>query len=303
MAILMFIGTSLVFPLALAAIITRLVLTFVESRRIAAQSAETRRAHRAITAAFAVASVIAVGAAAYLFATDEYGRGYLLIPGAILLCLQLGLAAATAIISTTVRGDGSVRVAGLAPRGISTSTPRNLVTVAAIAIALAVITAVTACSVASIDDYTGEFRRFGYATGAGSYRSFGPFPGTFYTVPLLGVLAISIVIGAATVIGAARWGALNQLEADVALRLSIATRTVATSTMIAGSIALLESTMLATAALEISGSPDDSWMWAIGRVGFPIAAVVSFAALAWAFVVFLFPLLSRRAAATTGARP
>lgn len=286
----------LLVPLAGAALVIRLVFTLIGVGSTRAITPEAKRATRSIGIALGAASLIGIAVSAYLVSTDEFGRGVLLVVPASLISLQLGLAAATVIISTTVRSPGAIRVAGLRERRVSDTTPRILTAATTFGATLAITLAAIACSVASPDEFSGEYRYFTSRTATGS-QSFGPFAGSFYSVPLVIALVVSVLIATATLFGARRWGALNQPELDLALRLGISTRTVAAAAMsVAFTLAIVSAT-LAEAASRMSDSPDDSTLWEIARVAMPVTAVGSVGLGIWGFIAFLFPTLRRRARA------
>jgi hypothetical protein len=284
-------------PLAVGAVILWLIFTLLGTNRTEPLTPEARRASRTSAIALTVAAVLAVVSAALLIATDDYGRGILLAGPVFLLVLQLGLAADTAIISTAVRTKGDVRVAGLSTRRVSDSTPRALAVGTIVTVVLAVVLSAIAVSVASRDSWSGESTAFSSANENGGVDVSSPFPGSFYTVPLVGVLVVSVVIAALTLAGARRWGALNQPTMDLALRLGISTRSVAATAMIAALTVIIEGWPLFGAALQVSNTPDDSSFWQIGTYAFPIAALVGVVIGAWAFIAFLFPTAGRRARA------
>lgn len=281
-------------PLAAAALLTRLGLSLLGVGNARAITPEAKRATRSIGIALAAATVIAIAAASYLVSTDRFGRGVLLVVPVSLIALQLGLSAATVIISTTVRSPGSIRVAGLSTRRVTDTTPRVLAAATVLGVLVSLVLAVTACSVASVDEFSGEYRYFASRTETGS-QSFGPFAGSFYSIPLAVVLLLSVLITAGTLLGARRWGALNQPDLDLALRLGISTRTVAATAMCVGSALLVLGGSLAEAASQVAHSPDDSTLWAIARVAMPVTALGGIGLGIWAFIAFLFPTFGHRA--------
>lgn len=281
-------------PLAVALVLTRLILTLVGTGTTRPLTPEARRASRSSGIALAVAALLAVAAATYLIATDRFGRGILLAGPAAMLVIQLGLAAATMIISTAVRRDTDSRIAALSPRTVTTTAPRSLTIATVIGVAIALALTGIASAVASLDEYSGEYRSFTYSTGPDSSRTFGAFPGSYYSVPLAIVLVLSTLVAAATVVGVQRWGALNQPEMDLTLRLGISTRTIAATAMSAGTTLTLYGIALFNAAAKMASSPDDSALWMIGRFAYPAVVIFGLALGAWSFIAFLFPSLGRR---------
>ncbi|WP_212554859.1 hypothetical protein [Tsukamurella paurometabola] len=283
-------------PLAVSAVVVWLIFTLLGTNRTEPLTPEAQRASRASAVALGFAAVLAVIAAGSLIATDEYGRGIVLAGPVFLLVVQFGLAADTAIISTSVRTKGDVRVAGLSPRKVSDNMPRALAAATLIVVIVALTFVAIASAVASTDDDSGKDIAFASANEYGGVETFSPFPGAFYSVPLAAVLVVSMIVGAGTLVGAGRWGALNQPTMDLALRLGISTRSVAASAMSAGLTLAIVGWMLFAAALQVSGSPDDSTLWRFGTYAFPIAALVGIVVGMWAFLAFLFPMLGRKSA-------
>lgn len=284
----------LLVPAAVAAVLVRLILTLTGTDRARPRTPEAQRASRSSAIAIGVSSLLAVMAALYLISTDRWGRGYLLAGPVSMVILQLGLAATTLIISTAIRSQGQVRVAGLSPRRVSDNAPRSLTVATAMGVLAALVLAAIASAVASIDDATGVYRAFMSPGEYGGVDIRTPFAGSFYSLPLMITLLVSAVVATTTLIGAHRWGALNQPDVDLTLRLGISTRTVAATAMSTGLTLTIVCWSLSFAAFQVAGSADDSTAWSIGRFAFPAAGILGFVLGAWAFTAFLFPTVRRR---------
>ncbi|CAM3886126.1 hypothetical protein ACXYTP_05545 [Tsukamurella ocularis] len=294
----MFVGILLLplIPLAITAVLIRLIYVLVTTNAAAPRTPEARRASRSVAGALGAASLLAIAAAILLVADDRLGRGLLLAFPAALIVLQIGLAVATGIIGSTVRARESVRVASLAPRTIGVTAPRPLLAATAFCVVIAVTFAVIGCVTASPDD-NGLARAFASPGEYGGIEITTPFVGSFYAVPAALAIVVSAVLAVATMIGARRWGALDQAELDIALRVGITTRTIAATAMATAFLLVVMGWSLIEAALQVAHSPDDSTWWSIGRFAFPVGGGLGFALGVWAFVAFLVPTRTRNTAA------
>ncbi|KXP09253.1 hypothetical protein AXK57_14685 [Tsukamurella pulmonis] len=281
-------------PVIIAVVVITMVVSLTGSGRVRPLTPEARRASLSAGLSLALSVGFAFIAAAWLITTDELGRGILLAGPVFVLVIQLGLAAATTIISTAIRSSGDVRMAALGTRRAADSAPRFLTAATGVGVAAAFAILFIACIVADIDRGTSEYRAFTHLRNDGSVSTFAPFAGSFYSGPLAITLAISIVTTVVTLIGAQRWGALDHLEFDVTLRLGISVRTVAGTAMTAALILVLVGASTSQAAFEMSDSPDDTVWWLLGRIGFPTAAAFGLGLGAWALLAFLAPALGRR---------
>ncbi|GAA1077324.1 hypothetical protein [Tsukamurella spumae] len=278
-------------------VIIRLIVTLSRTQGVLPPTDESRRASRWSASALAISFGVAILATTWVFATDRLGRGVLLAGPVFLTVLQLGVLATTVIIGTAVRSNSGTRVASLGTRRAYDSAPRLLATMTGAGAVLAVTIGVIACRTASVDSGSGEFRAFEYTTAEGSRSTYSPFAGAFYSGPLVLTLMTSVVIAALTLVGAQRWGALDQPGADRALRMSISTRAVAATAMITSLLLVILGLSLSQAAFRVASAPDDSGWWAIGRVCFPAAVLAGALLGTWALVAFLLPTLGRRGAA------
>ncbi|CAM3334596.1 hypothetical protein [Tsukamurella hominis] len=291
----MFIGIFLLplIPLAIAAVVIRVIYVLVTTDAAAPRTPEARRASRSVAAALGVASLLAVATATTLIVDDRLGRGLLLAFPAALIVLQLGLGAATGIIGSAVRARESVRVASLSPRTIDVTAPRKLLVATVIGVMAALAFAAIGCVTASPDE-AGLPRAFASPGEYGGVEITTPFTGSFYAIPAALAIVVSTLLAAITVIGARKWGALDQAELDIALRVGISTRTIAATAMATGFLLVVMGWSLIEAALQVAHSAEDSPLWAIGRFAFPAGAAMGFALGIWAFLAFLIPSRTRR---------
>lgn len=284
-----------VIPLAITAVVIALVVSLTSSSRTRPQTPEARRASVSSGTALAVSVVAAISAAGWLITTGEYGRGVLLSGPVFVLVIQAGIAAATMIISTSIRSRGETRTATLGTRRASDGAPRLLTITTAVGATIAFTIMAVASSVAVLDSGTGEYRAFTYLRSDDARSTFSPFAGSFYSAPLAITLAVSAIIAAATLVGAQRWGALDQPEYDVTLRLGVSVRTVAATAMTTALILMIVGASLCQAAFRMAGSPEDTAWWTVARIALPIVPVLGLVLGAWSFFAFLSPTLGRKA--------
>lgn len=284
-------------PLAIAAVIIRVIYVLVTTNATTPRTPEARRASRSVAGALGVASLLAIVAAIILIAEDHLGRGLLLAFPSALIVLQTGLAVATGIIGSAVRARESVRVATLSPRTIGVTAPRKLLAATATGVVIAVALAAIGCATASYDD-NGLSRAFASPGEYGGIEIMTPYIGSFYAVPAALAIVVSTVLAVGTMVGARRWGALDQAELDITLRVGITTRTIAAAAMATAFLLVVMGWSLIEASLQVAHSTEDSTAWSIGRFGFPVATAFGFALGVWAFVAFLVPSRTRNAMRT-----
>ncbi|MCA0157273.1 hypothetical protein LB823_13845 [Tsukamurella sp. M9C] len=283
-------------PLAIASVIIRVIYVLVTTDAAAPRTPEARRASRSVAIALGLAAVLALAAAIVLIVDDRLGRGLLLAFPAALIVLQLGLGVATGIIGSTVRARESVRIASLSPRTIGVTAPRKLLAATVIGVVIALAFSAIGCATASPDD-DGLSRAFASPGEYGGVEITTPFAGSFYAIPAALAIVLSTILAVSTMFGARRWGALDQAELDIALRVGITTRTIAATAMATGFLLVVLGWSLTLAALQVANSSDDSTMWWIGRIGFPLGATYGFILGIWAFLAFLVPTRTRQTGA------
>jgi hypothetical protein len=190
-------------------------LPAVPARAAAVPAAAARR-----TASFRLAGVIAGlvagGAAA---ASGMLGRGLLLAGPVFGLCVLVGVVAGE--ISVRPAG-GQTRTAVVEVRRVRNYLPRGLATavMAAAAVLLALVTVTTVT--AGPDDLGRPGRVLLLSCGPGLWQDHGPWPGSFYSVPLAAMVAAGLItagVALRVVIRRARAGAdPDVVAADDALR-------------------------------------------------------------------------------------
>ncbi|TDT97470.1 hypothetical protein EDD99_5608 [Streptomyces sp. 846.5] len=118
------------------------------------------------------------------------GMGPMLAPVAFGTCAVLGVLSADAL---TPRQRGAVRTASLMPRRIRNYLPVRLTAVLAGFAATLVALLVATTATGSADDLGRAGRSFTYACGA-MIESRSPWPGSYYSVPLLAAIAAATAV-------------------------------------------------------------------------------------------------------------
>jgi len=175
----------------LAVAVARLVLVARSAPALTAPPSPELRATARTTRRWRLAGLVAgLGVGVIAAYQGALGRGLLLAAPLLALCVLAGVLVGELRVS---RPQGPLRSAGLAVRRVRDYLPRALgASVGAATAVLAVVVALTTAA-GSPDDLgrAGRelFRRCSAATGEGH----GPWPGSFYTVPLLVVVACGLV--------------------------------------------------------------------------------------------------------------
>ncbi|WP_248579633.1 hypothetical protein [Nocardioides sp. InS609-2] len=206
------------------------------------------------------------------------GRGLLLAPAIVGLGVMLGVAVGETVVRP--RRAAGLRTASLEPRRVWAYLPRPLSWTVALLGGLLVATLALTTVTASADDMGRAGRSLGCQTGSFS-TSHGPYPGSFYSLPLLAILALVAVVGllAARVVVRRPRGFAPSEYGDGALRMRSLTVIVAAAGL---AIAATHAGVALTAggALnQIGGSECGAgWMAPVGLsllVSLPIAVVVT----------------------------
>jgi hypothetical protein len=154
---------------------------------------DTRREWRWVRLTW-VAAVVVGGAAAWLVHDSfDLGRGTMLVPAVFGLFLVAGVGLGETVVRPQ-RPTGP-RTASLAPRRVTDYLPRALTTAVVGVAALHLVTLAVTTASASADD-TGRAGRQIVARCGAVGNGAGPYPGSFYSLPLALLL---LVIGVTTV--------------------------------------------------------------------------------------------------------
>ncbi|MDP3891729.1 hypothetical protein [Nocardioides sp.] len=130
--------------------------------------------------------------------TTALGRGTMLAPALVGLGVVVGVALGETLVRPP-RPDG-VRTASLAPRRVRDHVPSGLAVTVLTAMLLHAVTLVVTSVSASADDLGRAGRQLAHTCGDVT-QARGPYPGSFYSLPLAAtLLAIALVTAAALVV-------------------------------------------------------------------------------------------------------
>jgi len=234
-----------------------------------------------------VAGLVAAGV---VVQTGSLGIGLLLAPPVAALGLLLGILAAELSVRPPA---GPRRTASLGTRRGGDYLPRRLTTVVATTgAALAAVTATTT-ALASPDDMGRAGRWLSAACSPVSSASRGPFPGSYYTVPLLVVVAVGVLLALVVLRATVARPPLQRDDAadDGALAADLELRAQAARAVVAGLgvlFALPLGGVSALAAMGLAGMQGCGpawWPWA--AVALLVVAVLAGVVLVWCTAVAL----------------
>ena len=137
--------------------------------------------------------VVGLLAGASVVGRGAYGAGPMLAPAAFGLCVVL----ATAVGETVVRPRRpvGVRSASLTPRRVAAYLPRVTTSLVGAVLVLSAATMLLTTLTASRDGGTGTMRALACTSSAVSSER-TPYPGSYYTAPLAGLLVAVLVVAA-----------------------------------------------------------------------------------------------------------
>ncbi|MFT4125441.1 MAG: hypothetical protein QM662_04350 [Gordonia sp. (in: high G+C Gram-positive bacteria)] len=247
-------------------------------------TADVRRSVQVIRVALVADVGAIIPVVAYLIGTDHLGRALLMVVPLALICLQLGLLGATIAIDRLPRVRVTVRVASLDRRRTAHVVPRALTIATTGAVAAAIAALLVTTRTACLDPGTGEMRSFGVDDA-----SFTPYLGSYYTGPLLTALVLSVALTACIATGSRRWAALDHADADLALRLRVASRSMSVTAIIAGYVIALAAWVLGDAARHLRESSAPLGHWAVMTWLMPAMLVGGLALAGWSCLGFVAP--------------
>jgi hypothetical protein len=159
-------------------------LPVVDSERLRGAARTTRRWR---IAGLVVGAVVGIGAAQQ----GALGRGLLLAVPLFALCVLAGVVVGELRVTAP---QGPVRSADLEVRRMRDYLPRRLTTVVASATALLALVMACTTAVGSADDMGRAGRTFARRCSAVMSSGTGPWPGSFYTVPLALVVLSGLLL-------------------------------------------------------------------------------------------------------------
>ena len=153
---------------------------------------------RGVRVMWAAAALVAVAASWFVSTGLDLGRGVMLVPAVAGVCVVAGVGLAETVVRP-VRPPGP-RTASLAPRRVLNYVPQRLAAVVAGTVAVHLATLVLTTLSASADDMGRAGRQIAARCGNMSSTA-GPYPGSFYSVPLV-LLLLLIGLAAAAALTA-----------------------------------------------------------------------------------------------------
>jgi hypothetical protein len=246
------------------------------------------------TASFRLAGVIAgLAAGGAAAGQGALGRGPLLAGPVFGLCVLAGVAAGEISVRPAA---GRTRTAAVEVRRVRDYLPRGLAAaVTAAAAVLAALVAVT--TVTAGPDDLGRAGRVLLSCQAGLQQTYGPWPGSFYSVPLAAVVAAGLIAGGGAlrvVIRRARTGAdADAVAADDVLRRRAA-RTITGACGILVALPLAGVCLVSAGAL-LSISCHPAW-WTYAGWALLALLISAVALMGWCAAVLLAPARAATAA-------
>lgn len=180
-----------------------LLLTVIAlaAQSLALGRVDTRREWKWVRVTWAASLVVGSIAAWLVNGSLDLGRGTMLVPAVLGLFVVAGVGLAETVVRPQ-RPTGP-RTASLAPRRVADYVPRPLATAVAGITALHLATLALTTTTASTDDMGRAGRQIAAQcgdTGSGA----GPYPGSFYAVPLILLLLVIGLVGAAALTAVVR---------------------------------------------------------------------------------------------------
>ncbi|WP_323095388.1 hypothetical protein [Intrasporangium sp. YIM S08009] len=205
-----------------------LVAVIAGARTMSGDGLEPSREWRAVRVVWLAAVVVGAVVAGLLAGRLDLGRGTMLVPAVLGLFVVAGVGLAETVVRPS--RPAGVRTASLAPRRLADYLPGHLVTAVVGVATVTVATLLLTTATASADDL-GRAGRQVSAVCDSTGSAAGPYPGSFYSVPL-GLVLLATGVAAVTallvVVRRPRGFAPEEVGDDV-LRLRSTTRVLAAS--------------------------------------------------------------------------
>ncbi|MEV0948064.1 hypothetical protein [Rhodococcus sp. NPDC049939] len=275
------------FSVVAALVLIQAGFSDVVAARRSHMPASARNARRRSVLLLLAGVILAFPVGFALLRWSDFGRGLVtLVPG-VITCLAIGLALGAMSIDRVNR-DSSVREASLVSRSLRTVVPPRFAVAVMAGLLLAVGGLIMTTLTASVDPSSDQMRAFSISHGD-TGRTFSPYPGSFYSVPLMFAIALVLILALACVKGAQRWGAVDTGVYDMALRRRIATRGVACAAAISAFGAFVAGMSLHKAANAVSSVGDSNWGWKMAGILAMGMAIYGGVLGLWAIVRFVVP--------------
>lgn len=203
------VGPLIFFALLLAVAVSLVVVLFAVPRRRALVAVDEAafpglaRLRRSTVVSRRLAIVAGVAVIVPVGSTGGLGRGLMLVPAVFACVLIIGVLAGDVVARTDARTPGA---AGLEVRRVRDFLPQRLVLLTTLTALALTVFLVWATAIASPDDLgrAGRSLRFGCIEQGCSSGSLGPWPGSFYSVPMAASLLVVALLGGFTLLIAVR---------------------------------------------------------------------------------------------------
>ena len=262
---------------------------------IGEESVRLAAAHRSMTRWQVVGMGVGVVAAGLVATIDGLGRGLLLAPAVLTLGVLMGVVGGQLRISAP---DGPVRSAGLAVRRVGDHLPLRLTAAVVAVTVLLVLVLLLTTALGSPDDLGRSGRALMRQCSATSGESRGPWPGSFYSLPLAATVLTGLALAAFTLRRIVQRPAQGEDPAvDADLRIA-ATRSVTAAVGLLVSVPLIGVALLsAQGLLGISCGP--VW-WDVVGIALLLTVPLLLTLAVWCTACLVLPL--RRSVTATSAK-
>ncbi|AOW93187.1 hypothetical protein BFN03_12505 [Rhodococcus sp. WMMA185] len=275
------------FPLVAALVLIQAGFSDAVAARRSDMPTSARSARRRSALLLVAGIILSIPVGYYLLSWDDFGRGVVMLVPGVITCLAIGLALSAVSIDQIDR-DSREREASLVSRSLRSVVPPRFAVASLVGLVLAVGGLIATTLTASADSISNEMRVFSISHGD-TGRTFSPYPGAFYSIPLILTIALVLALALACMKGAQRWGAVDTGVYDMALRSRIATRGVACAAATCAIGIFVAGLSLHKAAGAVASVGDPSWGWkAAGILAVGMAIYGGVLGL-WAIVRFVAP--------------
>ena len=237
--------------------------------------AEERRGRTATTAAWRMGGLaLGVAASALVLQTGALGRGELLAAPVFALGVLAGVLPGEVTVEAPSHGR---REASLTQRRILDYMPRTLGLVVALDLLLLVALLVATSLSGSAADLGRPGRSLARSCGDGTGWAGGPWPGTYYTLPLAALVAVGVAGTAITLRLVCRRPRVGNVETDTATRRASAAVVVAGCGIL---VAIPLAGIALTAAAQLHDAPCGPGWWPATALALLVTALAQLVLLA-----------------------